>query len=154
MKSISKNAHIFVSLVFLIAAACSTKPAETETSKATDEPVSEEWIEMDAFHTVMAEAFHPFKDSANLEPAKANAAAMADAATKWKNAALPVKVDNEEVKSRLAQLELDALAFQDLVERNDTTRLAESLTGLHDLFHELQEGWYGGGAGHDEHHPE
>lgn len=148
----SKNYSLLFLAVALIALSCSTKPTETQTTETTEEEAAEEWKEMDEFHSIMAESFHPYKDSSNLEPAKANAARMAEAATKWKNASVPAKVDNEGTKTKLAQLELDALAFQDLVEQNDSTKLGESLTGLHDLFHELQESWYGGGD-HSEHHP-
>lgn len=148
----SKTYSLLFFALTLLSLSCSTKPAETQATERTEEPAAEEWKEMDAFHSIMAESFHPYKDSSNLEPAKANAALMAEAATKWKNATIPAKVDNEGTKTKLAQLELDALAFQDLVEQNDSTKLGESLTGLHDLFHELEESWYGGGD-HSEHHP-
>ncbi len=36
----------------------------------------EKWAAMDEFHTLMAESFHPYKDTANLAPAKANAAVL------------------------------------------------------------------------------
>lgn len=143
---------LYFACAALIFPSCSTKPTETTTTETTEEAATEEWKEMDEFHTLMAESFHPYKDSSNLEPAKANAALMAAAATKWKNATIPAKVDNEGTTAKLAQLELDALAFQDLVEQNDSTKLGESLTGLHDLFHELQESWYSG-EDHSEHHP-
>ena len=41
------------------------------------------WKEMDNFHMVMAETFHPYKDSANLEPAKSRASELAAAAEEW-----------------------------------------------------------------------
>lgn len=133
--------YIFVLFAFAVAAAaCSGKKAEVASS--------DEWPEMDEFHMVMAESFHPFKDSANLEPAKANAAEMARVAEKWAGAALPEKVNNDETKANLAQLKTDAAAFSQLVQSGDTVQIGESLTSLHDLFHKLQESWYGGGKGH------
>jgi hypothetical protein len=138
-KSIS---YIFILFVFTLAIACGKKE---ETAS------NEEWPEMDEFHMVMAESFHPYKDSANLEPAKANAAEMAKIAEKWANAALPEKVNNDETKADLNQLKTDAVAFIQISQSGDSTKIGESLTGLHDLFHKLQETWYGGGK---EHHHE
>ena len=97
---------------------------------------------------VMAESFHPFKDSADLEPAKASAAAMAAAAEKWRSSPLPKKVDNEETKAKLQQLERSAAAFVETATTGDDKVIGESLTKLHDLFHELQEAWYEGHGDH------
>ena len=60
-----------------------------------------EWKEMDEFHMLMAESFHPYKDSGNLEPARMHASEMAGLADKWLHAPMPEKVDREEVKHEL-----------------------------------------------------
>lgn len=104
----------------------------------------EEWPEMDKFHMVMAESFHPYKDSLNLMPAKANATEMAKLAEQWAKASLPEKVDNDETKSQLAQLKTDTQAFIQISQSGDSVKIGESLTALHDQFHKLQEAWYGG----------
>jgi hypothetical protein len=127
--------------------ACSGKKESSDKVANNDE-----WPEMDEFHMVMAESFHPFKDSANLEPAKANASEMARVAEKWASAAIPEKVNNEEVKARLTQLKSDASAFIEVAQSGDTTKIGQSLTSLHDLFHELQESWYGEGKEHKHEH--
>lgn len=127
----------FLLFVTLVVAACGGSKKE-ETAANDDE-----WPAMDEFHMVMAESFHPYKDSANLEPAKANAAEMAKAAEKWLNAPLPEKVNTDEVKAALGQLKTDADAFTQLVQSSDTVKIGESLTALHDSFHALQEVWYG-----------
>jgi hypothetical protein len=101
---------------------------------------------------VMAESFHPYKDSSNIEPAKANAAEMARVAEKWANAPLPEKVNNDEIKANLVQLKTDATAFIQIAQSGDTTKIGGSLTDLHDQFHKLQEAWYGGGKGHHDKH--
>lgn len=117
--------------------------ADSSASDAT-------WTEMDEFHMLMAESFHPYKDSANLEPAKAMAAEMSAVAKRWLNAALPEKVDNEGVKSKLQQLQKETADFSQLVSSADDKTIGDSLTKLHDLFHELQEAWDSGSAGHDD----
>ena len=132
---------------------CSSKKAEEHThdEHAKDTAAAEEdWKEMDAFHTIMAEAFHPFKDSANLAPAKVQAEALANSAAAWQAAPLPAKVDNEEVKTKLETLKSGTAAFVETVKAGNDEAIGKSLTQLHDQFHELQEAWY---AGHDhEHH--
>ena len=138
--------YVFVLLAFVMVVACSGKK-EAETSQ------SDEWPEMDEFHMVMAESFHPYKDSSNLEPAKANAAEMARVAEKWANAPLPEKVNNDEIKANLEQLKTDATAFIQVAQSGDTTKMGTSLTSLHDAFHKLQEAWYGAGKeGHEHKH--
>ncbi len=113
--------------------------------------VQDEWPEMDSFHLIMAEAFHPYKDSANLEPVKRLAAEMATEAEKWAAASLPQKVDNGEMKNQLNILKADARAFAEMIEGGapDET-IGSSLTALHDTFHSIMETWHGGGK-HKEH---
>ena len=103
----------------------------------------EEWKEMDAFHMVMAEAFHPFKDSSNLEPAKMYADSLVSAAGQWADAPLPEKFKgDDEIKFKLNQLKVDASTFASVSKQGDDKSIGQSLTKLHDLFHEIQESWY------------
>ncbi len=133
----------------MILLSCSRKNPQDD-QKAND--ADEEWEGMEEFHMVMAESFHPYKDSSDLAPAKANAASLAEAAKKWKNARLPGKVDNEEVKSKMEKLQHDAEVFQETVNAGNEKAIGQSLTDLHQLFHELQESWYGGNHGdHGQH---
>ena len=142
---------IYAAVLFLVLAGCSAKKETAENTDAEthahDEAKSEKWEIMDEFHMIMAESFHPYKDSANLAPAKANAVAMAAAAEKWQSSPLPEKVNNDEVKAKLEELKKNTASFVETVKAGDDKVIAESLTKLHDLFHELQESWYGG-----EHH--
>ena len=107
---------------------------------------------MDDFHMIMAESFHPFRDSADLGPAKANADAMVVAAETWLNAPIPEKVNNDEIKGKLQELKDETVAFAMISKTNDDAATGVSLTKLHDLFHGLQEEWYGGHEEHHEHH--
>ena len=101
------------------------------------------WKEMDDFHMIMAETFHPYKDSANLEPVKTRAAELMNAADLWASATLPSRVDNETVKSKLLQLKSEAAALAESVKSADDNVIGDQLTKLHDTFHEIQEAWYG-----------
>lgn len=131
--------------LFLAAAlvwACSKKEKTEEQT---------EWPEMDAFHLIMAESFHPYKDSGNLEPAKRYAAELAESAAKWAEAPLPEKVNKPEVKEKIALLKSGTADFAVLVQDGDEAQIGEALNSLHDLFHELQDAWYGRGEGHHGH---
>jgi hypothetical protein len=137
---------IFSIVFVLLLAACSTKNSDNSKTEG------QEWKEMDSFHMIMAEAFHPYKDSANLAPAKTLAKDMADEAGKWAVAPLPEKVNNEEMKSRLQSLNESSQGFLKLINDNaPDSVVAKSLTDLHHLFHEVQEGWYGEAKKEHEH---
>lgn len=131
-------------LLILLLAACASKKQEG----ATDQ---KEWKEMDDFHMVMAETFHPYKDSANLEPAKTQAAELAALAEKWASSPVPKKVDNEEMKEKLERLKTESVALAGKVTEGDDKAIGDQLTKVHDLFHTIQEDWYGG-VSHEHHH--
>jgi hypothetical protein len=127
--------------------ACASK--KEEGSSAADQ---KEWKEMDDFHMVMAETFHPYKDSANLEPAKSRAGELVAAAEKWAGATLPEKVNTDEMRDKLAILKSETSTLVTTVAGADDKAIGDQLTKVHDLFHSIQEDWYGGGEGHEEHH--
>ena len=78
--------------------------------------------------------------------------AMVDAAEKWLNAPIPEKVNNDETKARLQELRDEAVSFATVSKTEDENAMGQSLTKLHDLFHGLQEEWYGGHEESHEHH--
>lgn len=125
-------------LLALIMGACSG-PAKQE-SQADDD----EWPNLDKYHMTMAEAFHPFKDSANLEPAKKLAPELAQSADAWAAEVLPAKVNNDNTKALLEALKSDSHRLADLVNAgapNDS--IGAALTALHNQFHHVTEAWHG-----------
>jgi hypothetical protein len=143
----------FAILLSIAVMACSGKKEGTHDEGHHQEEAAQDdkWVPMDEFHIVMAESFHPYKDTSNLAPAKANAQVMATAAEKWQQAPLPEKVNTDDVKAKLEKLKANTAAFVEVVKGNDDKVIADSLTSLHDLFHEIQDSWYGG-EHHDHHH--
>ena len=124
---------IFVGLIIL--AACSSKHKED-----TD---NDEWAAMDTFHMLMAEAYHPFKDSANLAPARAGAEELAQGAAVFASAELPEKVNNDDVRNQLDDLRNSARAFADEVKQNaPDSVISKDLTALHEKFHHITEAWH------------
>ncbi|MBX2901599.1 MAG: hypothetical protein KF775_18250 [Cyclobacteriaceae bacterium] len=133
--------------MLLLTAACSKKEEATHAD-------ANEWPQLDSFHMIMAEAFHPFKDSANLQPAKALAGEMATEAETWAAAELPEKVNTEHVKGLLAQLKSDTRNFADKIAAGAADEeISSDLTALHDSFHSIMEAWHKGpGGGHQHQH--
>ncbi len=134
------TAWLLLGLITILGCTSKKENHEAHDSEAVSH---EEWQEMDAFHMVMAEAFHPFKDSSNLEPAKNYADSLVTAADRWADAPLPEKFKgDDEMKFKLNQLKSDASRFAEVAKTGDDKSVGQSLTKLHDLFHEIQESWY------------
>lgn len=144
-----KRMFKYLSLVVMLTLlACGGKK---EADVAHEETDSEEWPQMDEFHMVMAESFHPYKDSANVDPAIAHAEEMAALAAKWSESELPAKVNTDAVKSDLSLLKAATAAFVQTVQSGNPEEIGQALTDLHDLFHKLQDAWYSDGHGHHHH---
>jgi len=100
------------------------------------------WAELDSFHTIMAQAFHPMKDSGNLAPAKQVINELAEAASKLASSDLPEKVDNPGMKSELEKLKKDAKSLSDDIKNNLSDELVkEEFSALHQQFHKVMEMW-------------
>ncbi len=141
--------NLFFLVLMVVAIACATKKEDAQEATA-EEAEQKDWKSMDDYHMVMAEAFHPFKDSANLEPAKRMAGELLTSAEAWAAASLPKKVDNDEMKGKLEELKNESSAFVQTVAAGEDKAIGDQLTKLHDLFHGIQEAWYGG-HGEEEH---
>ncbi|MEQ9412931.1 MAG: hypothetical protein RIF39_03835, partial [Cyclobacteriaceae bacterium] len=103
-------------LLFITIWSCSPK-TESEAEHTDEETY--EWKGMDDFHMLMAESFHPYRDSANVEPVKQYAREMVVSVNSWLEQELPTKVDNDDVKQTLKELQDGAVALADLVEVGD-----------------------------------
>lgn len=148
MNYVSRLFFIIITCAVMVMA-CSGKKNNSDQEHHGKEISKAVWKEMDEFHIVMAAAFHPYKDSANLEPAKVQAVNMAVAAEKWA-ASQSSTQKSDHVKSKLDQLKTDSEAFVETVKTGNDSAIEESLKKLHDLFHEIQELWYGEKAEHAE----
>lgn len=104
---------------------------------------------MDAFHLIMAEAFHPYKDSANLEPVKRLAVELSHEADQWASAPLPEIVNNDEMKAQLNQLKADTKTLSTMIQEGASDeQIGSTLQALHDSFHRIMESWNGGSHEH------
>ncbi|MDV3307458.1 MAG: hypothetical protein LOY03_01405 [Cyclobacteriaceae bacterium] len=110
-----------------------------ENADATD---PQEWPQLDEFHFVMAESFHPYADSGNLEPARKYAAELASLSETWAREPLPEKVNDETTRALLNELSRETAAFREMASTASDDSLGASLTSIHDLFHKIQDSWY------------
>jgi hypothetical protein len=131
---------------WIILQSCTHHPSSPQESDGVA------WKEMDAFHDVLAECYHPYRDSGNLVPAFDHAKELSDLAAAWGSAELPAKLKAPEVKALLAQLSAAAARLPGLAAAKDTAQLGEQLNAVHEHFHRLQEQWNGEEMHHEDHH--
>jgi len=97
------------------------------------------WAEMETFHTIMAQTFHPAEEG-KLEPIKTRSQEMLDKATAWKNSTAPEGYDQKAVKKPLGALVKGAKELNKLVKVKATDdAIKEKIASLHDVFHEIME---------------
>jgi hypothetical protein len=133
----------------VVAAGCGQK---SEHVTATQQE-REDWTHLDDFHLIMADLYHPYKDSSYLQPVKERAEELARAAEQWAGAALPAKMDNEEIKKMLQELKSGTRTLADDIAAGAADdQIGEKLDELHSLFHHVQESWYEGGHGSKHNH--
>ncbi len=97
------------------------------------------WQEMEAFHDVMSNTFHPAEEG-KLEPIRNRSAEMLEKAIAWKNSTPPEGYDKNAVKVNLNKLVKGAKEINKMVKKNASdTELKEELSALHDVFHEIME---------------
>lgn len=99
------------------------------------------WKELDAYHMVMMQAWHPAKDAGNLAPARAQAAALAQHASQWAASTAPAACDTPAAREGVKKVQAGSQAFAKLVSGNaaDAAVLA-ALRTLHDDFEAVNRG--------------
>ena len=97
------------------------------------------WQEMEAFHDVMSNTFHPAEEG-KLEPIRKRSAEMLEKAIAWKNSAAPEGYDKNAVKETLNKLVKGTKELNKMVKQNASdNELKEELSELHDVFHEIMD---------------
>jgi hypothetical protein len=129
-------AALVVTPVILGAQAAPPPPPPTKAAMSHDaHHAGTGWKELDAFHELMAAAWHPAKDSANLKPARDKAPHLVVAAKALADSKAPESCNTKPVNDAVKGVAADARAFEDLIVRqaNDAT-LKNALKLLHDKF--------------------
>lgn len=97
------------------------------------------WKELDAFHTVMAAAWHPVM-AGDFKPARAKAVELASALTAWQKSKGPAACENEATRTGLRGMTEDIRSYNDAVKReasDDAVRA--TLRRVHDGFEKFAE---------------
>lgn len=96
------------------------------------------WPEMDAFHTVMSQTWHPI-EKGNFDPIKERVDELAAAAAAWSKSDIPAKyAEKKDIKKKLKTLakETKELA-KELKKGMSDEELKEEMSELHDIFHDI-----------------
>ena len=97
------------------------------------------WNEMEEFHTVMSQTFHPAEEG-KLEPIKTRSGEMLTKAKAWKSSDAPEGFNKKAVKKLLNDLVKGSKELDRMVKENAAdAMLTEKLSKLHDIFHEIME---------------
>lgn len=97
------------------------------------------WNEMEAFHEVMSQTFHPAEEG-KLEPIRSRSAEMLEKAKAWKNSTAPEGYDKNAVVKYLKDLVKGSRELNKMVNKNASDKeLTEELSELHDVFHEIMD---------------
>lgn len=121
------------------------------SKKVKHDAGSSDWKELEAFHKIIADVYHPMKESGNLAPAKQLMSQLADEAEKWSASTLPDKVNTPKMKENLQKLKIDARVLADNVSKGASDDVVkDQLTKLHDQFHGIMKAWYNENEKHDE----
>jgi len=99
--------------------------------------IFEKWPEMNVFHEVMAETFHPSEEN-NLEPLKTRSEELMKKAENLLNSNIPEEYRTKAILSSLENLQLKSETLHKLVlSKASDTELKQSIIGVHDAFHEI-----------------
>ena len=132
-----------VSLFVLFAAMAIANPGQAQ-EKA-------KWTEMEAFHQVMSQTFHPSEEG-KLEPIRSRSQEMVNAAISWKNSTAPAGYDKGMVNKSLGKLVKGAKKVNALVKKNASDKeIKEELSDLHNVFHQIVEKCEKGDGAESEH---
>ena len=144
--------HLLAIAVFGVLFAVAPERASAQSHEGMkDHHGKSAWKELDAFHGVMAAAWHPAQDG-DLAPARARATELLAKAEAWAASIAPAGCVKPDSKARLAKLVVNAKRVVELVENKGTDDALKSLVKvLHDDFESGLESSCSAG-GHDAKH--
>lgn len=99
------------------------------------------WKELDSYHMLMMETWHPIKDKGDVAPIRAKATRLVDAARLLGKSTPPAKCNKPELKKAAADLVGSTEAVANLVTKKaDDAALSAAMKKLHEEFEVLEEG--------------
>ena len=128
---------------------CNSTATTGDTDATSDQAAIEKAFDelKEDYHSVMAATFHPAEED-NLEPVKAQYAALATKADVWNKADMPKNLQEKGLDKSLELLAKESKEIGDLIEKGATDEeIKAAIFALHDRFHEIQ-----GKCDHEEDH--
>ncbi|HMQ90095.1 MAG TPA: hypothetical protein PKB07_20990 [Flavilitoribacter sp.] len=99
--------------------------------------IFDQWPELGAFPTVMSETFHPMEEG-NFEPIRTRSGEMVQKAKALAKAKIPAEFNNPKMADAVKRLAKGSSKLNKMIKKKATDeQLTASLTGLHDVFHEI-----------------
>ena len=98
------------------------------------------WKELDAYHMVMMQVWHPAKEKGDLAPIRAQAGKLADAADTWAKAAVPSACDTPDNRSNIAKVQTESRALVTLAASGSDADLKAALAAVHERFELVNRG--------------
>ena len=106
----------------------------------SDHHASSGWKELDAFHTLMAAAWHPAKSN-DLKPIRAKADSLSASALVWSKAKVPTACDTEPLRAAIADVVTGSAKVAHLVAQNATDAdVRAALHDVHERFEVVEKG--------------
>ena len=96
------------------------------------------WPEMDAFHDVMSQTWHPIEEG-NYEPIHARSNELAEAAAAWKKSDIPGEYKAvKDIKKKLKELATETKELnKEITKGCSDEEIKEDMEELHELFHDI-----------------
>lgn len=99
------------------------------------------WQELDRFHMVLMQTWHPIKDKADVEPTRRSMTVMKTVAEALTASTAPKGCDTPELEKARKTLTANVAALAKLVDsKADDKAITEAMKELHDNFEVLEEG--------------
>ena len=96
------------------------------------------WQEMEAFHTVMSETWHPVEEG-NYAPIRERSGEMAEVAAAWKKSKIPAEyAAQKDIKKNLKELAEETAELNKEIKAGiSDEEIKEELHELHEIFHTI-----------------
>jgi hypothetical protein len=129
-------------VLLVVFAILQTACSKNEKAVAVESGEELKMKQMDAFHLILTEAYHPYTDSANLKPVRLLAEEMAMQAKALASDSLQEKLNSDVTTLQLEKLRDECRTLARLVRNAATDKeIVSVLDTLNNTFHIIMENW-------------
>lgn len=114
--------------------------ASPPAAKGMEHHASSGWKELDAFHEIMAAAWHPARSN-DLKPIRAKADSLSASAKRWAASTVPAACDTKAIRDAIADVVAGSAKVAQLVTANASDAdVRASLHDVHERFEVVEHG--------------